>query len=203
MLTKQQLRVLGGKETLMDFLVGLGVDEHFVHSKLSICEEESELLNFSFKPQLDNFVPLPDITQGNQVVAALDTKGTFLEKKRFTYWGVADIPDASVKKIWGEQSMGGAVVGFDARCEGNFVPWVKAAASNFSSLTFRLMWVNWPNAVASNAGVFFPEQDIIIGCPSSRSIEQFVRSMGWLGDKGFNDNFFYLPVQGQRLYRST
>lgn len=191
MLTKHQLRVVGDRRVVADFIRKIGGP--FPTHDLWLVPDEFDVMAQSeeFALDLSAVAPLDPLSVGAQVIAALDDNNHVLRKLREARWGVSLLPRAHMMKIWGSSEIAGAIVSFHCPCDGTLTPFVRAIAAAYPSLTFRLLWVRWPLSVATNAGAFFPDSDNVLLCPRSGEVESFVRSLGWLGDHGFNESFYY------------
>jgi|688.fasta_scaffold38338_7 hypothetical protein len=199
-LTKHQLRVVGERDAVADFVNRIGGPFPDAGLWLVPDEADSPLLYEEFAVDFGAAVPLGTLSGGAQIVAALDEEDALLRGLRVRQWGVEEIPRGYVMRLWGSGAGAGAVIGFSSRDSGTLVPFVRRVTTTYPSLALRALWVHWPTSVARDAGAFFAASGTHVTCPRARDVEQFARSFGWLGDHGFNENFFYRSPGSEKMF---
>jgi hypothetical protein len=200
-LTKHQLRITGNRGEVAGFVERIGGSFPAADLWLIESEQDAVLQYKEFYVDFAAVVPLEDLSTGVQIVAALDDNNHLLRKLRAKCWGVNEVPRAHLLKLWGEGDTAGVVLSFKSDCEGTLMELTRRAQVAYSSLTFRLLWVHWPTSVATHAGAFFPERNNMVVCPRASGVEQFARSLGWLGDYGFNESFYYGTPDTDAMFR--
>jgi hypothetical protein len=189
---KHQLKIEGNVTELRKFtreVSNLSLEE-FCGFPLNGDESNRTLSNASLPFDLESIAPLPETEASRQVLAVLDDSNSQIKEWRKQTWGVEEVPKSALLNVFLREQPPGFSVELRTQ-SGDLVPWVKKAAEYFPDLSFKLLWVRWPGAQATEAGVYFSHNDSVFMCPNPSNIDGFARKLGWVGDYGFNDHFFY------------